>query len=187
MSTSEYSDAFKLQALEHYDVSNNISETCRHFDITRQTFYNWLKSEERIRRNGSKKDILPVLVERGILTIEELKTIESYPKLLEEIGATEERKKKLGAKVEVLLHQVIGMLEKHPDLDKVKPKDLSKIMTDLEALRQKLYNEPDVVIEMRSQWRVDAISAMQKVGITQEQIIEFSKVMTAIESEYEIV
>ena len=183
----EYSEAFKLQVLDHYKTSDNISETCRHFDITRQTFYNWQKDEERIRSIGAKQDVLPVLVERGILTAEELKQIESYPKLLEHIGTTEERKKKLGAKVEVMMHDMLNILEKHPDLDKISPKDLSKVITDMEGIRQKLYNEPDVVVEMRSQWRVDAISAMQRVGVTTEQIREFSKVMQAMEAEYEIV
>ena len=52
MSTKELSDIRrKLRVLEHGKESGNVSKTCRHFGISRETYYQWKRAYEA---NGEK-------------------------------------------------------------------------------------------------------------------------------------
>jgi hypothetical protein len=92
----------------------------------------------------------------------------------------------MSAQVEFILWKVIKLLESHEDLDRVHPKDLSKIMGDLHSVRKELSNEPTVIIEYRNQWMERVLSVLQEFLDT-EQLREFASKMQAVEAEYEII
>jgi predicted nucleic acid-binding Zn-ribbon protein len=181
-----YSDEFKVDVLDAYKRIGNVSEVCKQYEITRATFYNWQKTEEAIRGRAKKDKTIEVLAERGILSGDVLKDVYKYEDLLKQIGIVEERKRKLGHKVEHLLFQVVDLLENHESLNEIHPKDLSKIMTDLEGIRQKMYNEPDVIIEMRDEYQKNVMYVLRKMGLDQERLMEFVKHMKALEADYEV-
>ncbi len=52
MSKSERDIKRKLQALKYYWERGNISKTCRHFGIARQSFYDWKKAYEKYGEQG---------------------------------------------------------------------------------------------------------------------------------------
>jgi hypothetical protein len=91
----------------------------------------------------------------------------------------------MSAQVEMILWRVIKLLESHPDLDAIHPKDLSKVMGDLHTIRKELSNEPTVIIEYRNQWMERVLSVLQDFLDT-ETLREFVKKMEAVEAEYEV-
>ena len=97
----------------------------------------------------------------------------------------EKRKQLLSAHVEYILWKVVKLLENHPDLDGIHPKDLSKIMSDLHSVRKELSNEPTIIVEYRNEWMGRVLSVLQDF-MGEEDLREFAKKMQAVEAEYEI-
>jgi adenine-specific DNA methylase len=119
------------------------------------------------------------------LNVDALKQLESYKHTLGDIGTLEERKEKLSAKVEFILVKITTLLENHPDLDSIHPKDLSRIMKDLHDVRKELSNEPTIIIEYKNKLREQTLQVLQDF-LNIEQLKEFANRMEAIEADYEI-
>jgi len=91
----------------------------------------------------------------------------------------------MSAQVEFILWKVVRLLENHPDLDAIHPKDLSKIMADLHAVRKELSNEPTVIIEYRNQWMEQVLSVLQEF-LDADSLRAFAQKMEAVEADYEV-
>jgi len=115
-----------------------------------------------------------------------LKGVEEYADLLAQKGNLEKRKQLLSGQVEFILWKVVKLLENHPDLDGVHPKDLSKIMGDLHSVRKELSNEPTIIIEYRNEWMERVLSVLQEF-LDEEKMREFAKKMEAVEADYELI
>jgi hypothetical protein len=85
-----------------------------------------------------------------------------------------------------MLIKVTTLLENHPDLDSIHPKDLSKIMKDLHDVRKELSNEPTIIIEYKNKLREQTLQVLQDF-LDLDQLKEFVQRMEAIEADYEII
>ena len=52
MSNAERDIRRKLRVLRHYEEQGNVAKTCRHFGISRQSFYSWKKNYEKLGNEG---------------------------------------------------------------------------------------------------------------------------------------
>ena len=183
--TQEVSPQDKVAILKEIEVMGNVSKVAEKWGVSRQVIYNWKKQrsklEDEIKIQEQAKDV----VARSQFDPELLKDLEQYRNTLSFIGTLEERKEKLSAKVEYMLIKITTLLENHPDLDEIHPKDLSKIMKDLHDVRKELSNEPTIIIEYRNKVREQTLQVLQDF-LNLDQLKEFAKRMEAIETDYEV-
>jgi transposase len=182
---SQFTNRQKVEVLDDVKRMGNVSKAAEKYGITRMTIYNWQKQEDEIRKTVSEDYALKTLRQSMGLEESVLQGIEEYADLLAQKGALEKRKQLLSANVEYILWKVVRLLENHPDLDGVHPKDLSKIMGDLHQVRKELSNEPTVIIEYRNEWMGRVLSVLQEF-LDEDALREFAKKMQAVEAEYEV-
>jgi chromosome segregation and condensation protein ScpB len=84
-----------------------------------------------------------------------------------------------------MLVKITSLLENHPDLDAIHPKDLSKIMKDLHDVRKELSNEPTIIIEYKNKMREQTLQVLQDY-LNIDQLRDFAQKMEAIEADYEL-
>jgi transposase-like protein len=182
---NEVSPEDKVAILKEIEVMGNVSKVAEKWGVSRQSIYNWQAQrknlDEEIKIREQAKDV----VERSKFDPELLKDLEQYRNTLQFIGTLEERKEKLSAKVEFMLIKITTLLESHPDLDSIHPKDLSKIMKDLHDVRKELSNEPTIIIEYKNKVREQTLQVL-KDFLNLDQLKEFAKRMEAIETDYEV-
>ena len=183
--TQEVSPQDKVAILKEIEVMGNVSKVAEKWGVSRQVIYNWKKQrsklEDEIKIQEQAKDV----VARSQFDPELLKDLEQYRNTLSFIGTLEERKEKLSAKVEYMLIKITTLLENHPDLDEIHPKDLSKIMKDVHYVRKELSNEPTIIIEYKNKVREQTLQVLQDF-LNLDQLKEFAKRMDAIETDYEV-
>lgn len=184
--TNEFTPDEKVAILREIEVLGNVSKVAEKWGVSRQSIYNWQaqrsKLEDDMRIQEQAKDV----VVRSKFDPELLKDLEQYRNTLQFIGHLEERKEQLSAKVEFMLIKVTTLLENHPDLDSIHPKDLSKIMKDLHDVRKELSNEPTIIIEYKNKLREQTLQVLQDF-LDLDQLKEFVQRMEAIEADYEII
>jgi len=184
--TNEFTPDEKVAILREIEVLGNVSKVAEKWGVSRQSIYNWQaqrsKLEDDIRIQEQAKDV----VIRSKFDPELLKDLDQYRNALQFIGHLEERKEQLSAKVEFMLIKVTTLLENHPDLDSIHPKDLSKIMKDLHDVRKELSNEPTIIIEYKNKLREQTLQVLQDF-LDLDQLKEFVQRMEAIEADYEII
>lgn len=181
----QFTNRQKAEILDECKRVGNVSKVAEKYDITRASIYNWQKQEMEIRESLAQDTALKAIRQSMPLEVDILKDVESYAELLSEKGALEKRKQLLSAHVEYILWKVVKLLENHPDLDGIHPKDLSKIMSDLHSVRKELSNEPTIIVEYRNEWMGRVLSVLQDF-MGEEDLREFAKKMQAVEAEYEI-
>jgi transposase-like protein len=183
--TNEFTPDEKVAILREIEVLGNVSKVAEKWGVSRQSIYNWQaqrsKLEDDMRIQEQAKDV----VTRSKFDPELLKDLDQYRNTLQFIGHLEERKEQLSAKVEFMLIKVTSLLENHPDLDSIHPKDLSKIMKDLHDVRKELSNEPTIIIEYKNKLREQTLQVLQDF-LNLDQLKEFVQRMEAIEADYEI-
>jgi len=182
---SHFTNRQKAEILDECKKVGNVSKVAEKFDITRATIYNWQKQEDKIREALGHDTALKAIKDSFPLEEGVLKGVEEYADLLAKKGALEQRKQMMSAQVEYILWKVVKLLESHPDLDAIHPKDLSKIMGDLHAVRRELSNEPTVIIEYRNQWMEQVLGVLQEF-ISPEDLRAFVKKMEAVEADYDV-
>ena len=184
--TNEFTPEEKVAILREVEVMGNVSKVSEKWGVSRQSIYNWQaqrsKLEDDMRIQEQAKDV----VARSKFDPELLKDLEQYRNTLQFIGHLEERKEQLSAKVEFMLIKITSLLENHPDLDSIHPKDLSKIMKDLHDVRKELSNEPTIIIEYKNRLREQTLQVLQDF-LDLDQLREFAQRMEAIEADYEII
>lgn len=185
-SSKEYTNQEKADVLDACKKIGNVSKVAEQFDISRGTIYNWKGQESEIRESLAKDDVVKALKTRSDVSEDVLRHLDTYQELLNAIGDLDTRRKKMGAHVEYALADVINKLEKHPDLDEVHPKDLSKIMTDLLNAKKQLYQEPDIIIEYRNSLMERVLHVLQGEFLDEDKLRAFVDKMEAIEVEYEV-
>ena len=182
---NEFTSEEKVAILREIEVLGNVSKVAEKWGVSRQSIYNWQaqrnKLDDEIRIQEQAKDV----VTRSKFDPELLKDLEQYRNTLQFIGHLEERKEQLSAKVEFMLIKITSLLENHPDLDSIHPKDLSKIMKDLHDVRKELSNEPTIIIEYKNKLREQTLQVLQDF-LNLDQLKEFAKRMEAIETDYEV-
>lgn len=183
---NQFSNRQKAQILDECTTTGNVSKVAEKYGITRATIYNWQKKESEIREALAQDTALRAIKESLPAEAGVLKDVEEYAVLLAEKGALEQRKQMMSAQVEFILWKVIKLLESHEDLDRIHPKDLSKIMGDLHQVRKELSNEPTVIIEYRNQWMERVLSVLNEF-LDADRLREFVNKMESIEAEYEII
>lgn len=183
--TQEVAPEDKVAILKEIEVMGNVSKVAEKWGVSRQVIYNWKKQraeiEDAIKIREQAKDV----VSRSQFDPDLLKDLDQYRNTLSVIGTLEERKEKLSAKVEFMLIKITTLLENHPDLDEIHPKDLSKIMKDLHDVRKELSNEPTIIIEYKNKVREQTLQVLQDF-LNIDQLKEFAKRMEAIETDYEV-
>ena len=183
---NEFSPEEKVAILREIKVMGNVSKVADKWGVSRQTIYNWKNQrsnlDEEIKIREQAKDV----VQRSKFDPELLKDLEQYRNTLQFIGTLEERKEKMSAKVEFMLIKITTLLENHPDLDAIHPKDLSKIMKDLHDVRKELSNEPTIIIEYKNKVREQTLQVLQDF-LNMDQLKEFAQRMEAIEGDYELI
>ena len=183
--TNEFTPDEKVAILREIEVLGNVSKVAEKWGVSRQSIYNWQaqrsKLEDDVRIQEQAKDV----VTRSKFDPELLKDLDQYRNALQFIGHLEERKEQLSAKVEFMLIKVTTLLENHPDLDSIHPKDLSKIMKDLHDVRKELSNEPTIIIEYKNKLREQTLQVLQDF-LDLDQLKEFVQRMEAIEADYEV-
>ena len=183
---NEFTPEEKVAILREIEVMGNVSKVAEKWGVSRQSIYNWQaqrsKLDDEIKIQEQAKDV----VARSKFDPELLKDLEQYRNTLQFIGHLEERKEQLSAKVEFMLIKITTLLENHPDLDSIHPKDLSKIMKDLHDVRKELSNEPTIIIEYKNRLREQTLQVLQDF-LDLEQLREFAQRMEAIEADYEII
>jgi len=183
---NEFSTEEKVAILRDIDVMGNVSKVAEKWGVSRQTIYNWKSEREKLDEQ--------IIIEKQIQQVKEdsyfdrdvLEDLNQYRSTLQFLGTLEERKEKLSAKVEFMLIKITSMLERHPDLDEIHPKDLSKIMKDLHDVRKELSNEPAIIIEYKNRIMEQTLLILQDF-LDMEQLKEFTKKMESIETTYEVV
>lgn len=181
----QFTNLEKANVLDEVKRQGGVSKVAEKFGITRATIYNWQKKEAEIRDSLSQDMALEAVKQSLGETGAVLDSVGSYAELLERTGDLERRKKYLSAQVEFILWKVVRALESHEDLTKIHPKDMSKIMTDLHAVRKDLSNEPTVIIEYRNTW-LELVLQVLREFLDEEQLRDFVSKMEAVEADYEV-
>lgn len=181
---TDFSDSEKMEVLQDCDMLGSVSKVSDKWGVSRQTIYNWKKERVSIQTKADERVKMQNAREGYLVDDEVLQGISTYKQLMSRVGALEDRKEKLSAKVEFILIRVVDILEKHPNLSDIHPKDLSKIMKDLHDVRKELSNEPTIIIEFKNKVREQALQILQDF-LTIEQLKEFVKRMEAVEVDYE--
>lgn len=183
--TNEFSPEEKVAILREIEVMGNVSKVAEKWGVSRQSIYNWQAQRRNLDEEIIIREQAKDVVERSKFDPELLKDLEQYRNTLQFIGTLEERKEKMSAKVEFMLIKITTLLENHPDLDEIHPKDLSKIMKDLHDVRKELSNEPTIIIEYKNKLREQTLQVLQDF-LNLDQLKEFASRMEAIEADYEV-
>jgi len=183
--TNEFSPEEKVAILREIEVMGNVSKVAEKWGVSRQAIYNWKAQRKNLDEEIIIREQAKDVVARSKFDPELLKDLEQYRNTLQFIGTLEERKEKMSAKVEFMLIKITTLLENHPDLDEIHPKDLSKIMKDLHDVRKELSNEPTIIIEYKNKLREQTLQVLQDF-LDLEQLKEFASRMEAIEADYEV-
>lgn len=164
MNKDQYSAGFKLTVINDADQWDNVSRAAETHNVSRKSIYEWIERREDIEKEAKaeaereSEDISITKRRRDILDRidkylpDTIDSADRYLQMLKERGTVSERKEMLNAIVEGTLWQVVEALE-DKELGDVHPKDLSKIMMDLEKVRGKLAGEPDFIIEERNKMK----------------------------------
>jgi transposase-like protein len=182
----EFSTEEKVAILRDIDVMGNVSKVAEKWGVSRQTIYNWKAERETLDKQIVIEKQVQQVKEDSYFDRDVLQELNQYRSTLQFLGTLEERKEKLSAKVEFMLIKITSMLERHPDLDEIHPKDLSKIMKDLHDVRKELSNEPAIIIEYKHRIMEQTMQILQDF-LNMEQLEEFAKKMESIETVYEVV
>ena len=182
---SDFTTKEKIQILNDIDILGNVSKVAEKWGVSRQSIYNWKSEREELDKE--------IIIEQQVQQVRNesnfdpnvLKDLNQYRNTLQLIGTLEERKEKLSAKVEFMLVKITSLLENHPDLDSIHPKDLSKIMKDLHDVRKELSNEPAIIIEYKNKVREQTLQVLQDF-LDIDQLKEFAQRMESIEADYEV-
>ena len=183
--TNEFTPDEKVAILREIEVLGNVSKVAEKWGVSRQSIYNWQAQRSRLEDDMRIQEQAKDVVTRSKFDPEILKDLDQYRNTLQFIGHLEERKEQLSAKVEFILIKVTSLLENHPDLDSIHPKDLSKIMKDLHDVRKELSNEPTIIIEYKNKLREQTLQVLQDF-LNLDQLKEFVQRMEAIEADYEV-
>ena len=183
--TNEFSPEEKVAILREIEVMGNVSKVAEKWGVSRQAIYNWKAQRKNLDEEIMIREQAKDVVTRSKFDPELLKDLEQYRNTLQFIGTLEERKEKMSAKVEFMLIKITTLLENHPDLDEIHPKDLSKIMKDLHDVRKELSNEPTIIIEYKNKLREQTLQVLQDF-LNLDQLKEFASRMEAIEADYEV-
>jgi transposase-like protein len=183
--SSEFSPEQKVEILRDIDVIGNVSKVAQKWGVSRQTIYNWKSERKHIDDEIQFIEKTKKLPEISKFDPELLKELEQYRSTLQAVGTLEERKERLSTKVEFMLVKITSLLENHPDLDAIHPKDLSKIMKDLHDVRKELSNEPTIIIEYKNKMREQTLQVLQDY-LNIDQLRDFAQKMEAIEADYEL-
>lgn len=182
---NEFSPEEKVAILREIEVMGNVSKVAEKWGVSRQAIYNWKAQRKNLDEEIIIREQAKDVVTRSKFDPELLKDLEQYRNTLQFIGTLEERKEKMSAKVEFMLIKITTLLENHPDLDEIHPKDLSKIMKDLHDVRKELSNEPTIIIEYKNKLREQTLQVLQDF-LNLDQLKEFASRMEAIEADYEV-
>lgn len=170
----KYAWTFKLRVIDDAEKWDNVSKAAETHNVSRHAIYAWMEDREGIEREAEKEEERQEnevsITERRTEILDRIEkylpqTIDSadrYLQMLKERGTVSERKEMLNAVVEGTLWRVVETLEGQ-DLSEVHPKDLSKIMTDLESVREKLAGEPTVIIEERNKMKELVVVAAKEM------------------------
>ena len=183
---NEFSTEEKVAILRDIDVMGNVSKVAEKWGVSRQTIYNWKAERETLDKQIVIEKQVQQVKEDSYFDRDVLQELNQYRSTLQFLGTLEERKEKLSAKVEFMLIKITSMLERHPDLDEIHPKDLSKIMKDLHDVRKERSNEPAIIIEYKHRIMEQTMQILQDF-LNMEQLEEFAKKMESIETVYEVV
>ena len=183
--TNEFSPEEKVAILREIEVMGNVSKVAEKWGVSRQSIYNWQAQRRNLDEEIMIREQAKDVVARSKFDPDLLKDLEQYRNTLQFIGTLEERKEKMSAKVEFMLIKITTLLENHPDLDEIHPKDLSKIMKDLHDVRKELSNEPTIIIEYKNKVREQTLQVLQDF-LDLDQLKEFAHRMEAIEADYEV-
>ena len=183
--TNEFSPEEKVAILREIEVMGNVSKVAEKWGVSRQSIYNWQAQRRNLDEEIMIREQAKDVVARSKFDPELLKDLEQYRNTLQFIGTLEERKEKMSAKVEFMLIKITTLLENHPDLDEIHPKDLSKIMKDLHDVRKELSNEPTIIIEYKNKLREQTLQVLQDF-LDLDQLKEFASRMESIEADYEV-
>ena len=176
----EFSPEEKVEILKDISVIGNVSKVAQKWGVSRQTIYNWKAERSELDDQIILRENKPDFDSKA------LTEIDKYRDVLSDLGTLEQRKEKMSAKVEFMLMKITTLLENHPDLDAIHPKDLSKIMKDLHDVRKELSNEPTIIIEYKNKVREQTLQVLQDF-LNLDQLREFAQRMEAIEADYEVV
>lgn len=183
MKRREYTNDFKVQVLDDVKAIGNVSKVAEKHKITRQSIYDWKAQESEIRGDVEVGDALVVLRDAGEITETAFQNLRRHKSALEALGTLEERKKALAEKVEVNLLRVVDLLEDSEFLQATPPKDLAKIMIDLNTVKKDLYNEPDLVIENRNNMIYMVLHVLKdNFGFSEAELREFVRIIELKES-----
>ena len=182
---NEFSPEEKVAILREIEVMGNVSKVAEKWGVSRQSIYNWQAQRRNLDEEIMIREQAKDVVTRSKFDPDLLKDLEQYRNTLQFIGTLEERKEKMSAKVEFMLIKITTLLENHPDLDEIHPKDLSKIMKDLHDVRKELSNEPTIIIEYKNKLREQTLQVLQDF-LNLDQLKEFAHRMEAIEADYEV-
>jgi len=169
----------KVEILKDITILGNVSKVAEKWGVSRQSIYNWKSERSKLDEEIILRENVPSISQDAIVDIEK------YKNILSDLGSLEQRKEKMSAKVEFMLMKITTLLENHPDLDAIHPKDLSKIMKDLHDVRKELSNEPTIIIEYKNKMREQTLQVLQDY-LNIDQLREFAQKMEAIEADYEI-
>tara|TARA_R100001509_G_scaffold145119_1_gene101655 strand:- start:91 stop:648 length:558 start_codon:yes stop_codon:yes gene_type:complete len=175
----EFSPEEKVEILKDIEVLGNVSKVAQKWDVSRQTIYNWKNERSELEQKIILRESVPQISDEQVMNISK------YREILSDLGSLEQRKEKMSAKVEFMLMKITTLLENHPDLDAIHPKDLSKIMKDLHDVRKELSNEPTIIIEYKNKMREQTLQVLQDF-LNIDQLREFAQKMEAIEADYEL-
>ena len=177
--SKEFSPEEKVEILKDIEVLGNVSKVAQKWDVSRQTIYNWKNERSELEQKIILRESVPQISDEQVMNISK------YREILSDLGSLEQRKEKMSAKVEFMLMKITALLENHPDLDAIHPKDLSKIMKDLHDVRKELSNEPTIIIEYKNKMREQTLQVLQDF-LNIDQLREFAQKMEAIEADYEL-
>lgn len=176
----------KMQILNDIEVIGNVSKVAEKYNVSRQSIYNWKNEIEQLQEEVKQNEKFLQAREGSKFDVDVIKDIESYKHLLQQIGTLEERKQNIGAVVEYNLMRVIQMLESHPDLSDIHPKDLSKIMIDLNSVRKDMNNEPAIIVEYKNSFKTNVLQVLTDF-LDIDQIKEVVNRIEAMDADFEII
>lgn len=182
---NEFTTEEKVAILRDIDVMGNVSKVAEKWGVSRQSIYNWKAEREELDKQIVVEQQVRQVREESYFDRDVLKDLNQYRNTLQFLGTLEERKEKLSAKVEFMLIKITTLLERHPDLDEIHPKDLSKIMKDLHDVRKELSNEPAIIIEYKNKIKEQTLQVLQDF-LDLDQLKEFASRMESIDADYEV-
>lgn len=184
---SNYTTKNKVGILNDVERIGNVSKVAEKHGVSRQSIYKWQEKEEELRKELAKDTQLTQKKMEGLVEQDVLQGIEKYADLLNKTGNLEQRKSKLGSKVEYLEASIIHLIENNDELQEMSPDRQSKVLKTIHEIRQDLYDEPDLVVEYRNNWMELVLRVLQDF-LDNSEIRQFADKMQEVEQdEYEII